>query len=176
MARCQNENDLTQILDCAGFDVRVRFHRDKPVLAHGLAEFDLSDEAAGVIHLLSVVNFFVSEFPKQKPFYVRVLLESHPLWSVSERSRQEVLFAKFCQRIQREFPDITFYGGWPRDEWRCKVYDFGTKEPEVTEMHGSVSGNKLNCLRLKSWAKTHNREIIQSAKTEWVMVDHVEFQ
>lgn len=176
MARCQDEDDLTQILDCAGFDVRVRFHRDKPVLAHGLAEFDLSGEAADVIHLLSVVNFFILKWPKQKPFYVRVLLETTPFMTRYQRARQKELFWVFCDTLKDKYPNITFYGGWPRDEWRQKVYDFQTQEPDVTEMHGSVSGCKLNCLRLKSWAKKHNREIIEGAKTEYVMLDYVEFR
>lgn len=161
MARCQDLLDM----GADGYDIRVRFRDGEAVFAHGLIEYDDS---------VSLWLKHIRTATKGKP--VRVLLETTPFMSRRQRAEQKALFWVFCDRISDLYRNVTFYGGWPRDEWRCKVYDFGTKEPDVTEMHGSVSGNKLNCLRLKSWARKHNHEIIENAKTEYVMIDFVEYQ
>lgn len=168
MARCQDKRLGTQLFTykIRGIDIRVRFDKDgKPRFAHGLAEYGY-----GAMHSLRPV------LTTGRITTARVLLETTPFMTRYQRARQKELFWIFCDTLKDKYPHITFYGGWPRDEWRQKVYDFGSKEPEVTEMHGSVSGSKLNCLRLKSWARKHNREIIENAKTEWAMIDYVEYQ
>lgn len=167
MARCQDiRAGLQSWVSVEGFDIRVRFDKyGAPHFAHGLIEYD------GDVYWHLRLNL-----PDKR--VARVTLETTPFMSCYQRAKQKELFWIFCDYLANTvaYKNVTFYGGWPRDEWRQKAYEFGTKEPDVTEMHGSVSGNKLNCLRLKSWARTHNREIIENAKTEWVMLDFIEYK
>lgn len=168
MARCQDKRMGIQLFTykVRGIDIRIRFDKDgKPHFAHGLAEYGY-DAMRSLNHALTTRRITMA----------RVMLETTPFMTRYQRARQKELFWVFCDTLKDKYPDITFYGGWPRDEWRQKVYDFETKEPSVTEMHGSVSGCKLNCLRLKAWARKHNSEIIENAKTEYVMLDYVEFR
>lgn len=173
IAKCQSMNIVNQLRDknnIYGLDLRIRFDEDgTPVFAHGLIEYDDVFPYHTLISSLKYIE-------KKTPFYVRVMLETTIFMSKKEREYQNLQFVNFCDWLKNQFPNIIFYGGWPRDRWRKKIYDFNTQEPSVTEMHGSVSGNKLNCLRLKSWAKKHNHEIIENAKTEYVMLDYIEFQ
>lgn len=161
IARCQTAFHL----DADGYDLRVRFREGMPVFAHGLIEYE-----GDVEEWLA----YISRYAHGRS--VRLLLEVSPLMNRWHRAMQAVHFLRFCEEAQGLFSDLTFYGGWARDEWREKIYDFHTQEPRVTEMHGSVSGNKLNCLWLKAWARRHNREIVEGAQTEWVMLDFVEYK
>lgn len=167
MARCQDiKAGLQSLENVKGFDIRVRFDRHgAPHFAHGMIEYDGDVYWHLRLHLPGKC-------------VARVMLETTPFMSRYRRAKQKEQFWVFCDYLANTvaYKNVTFYGGWPRDEWREKIYDFHTQEPKVTEMHGSVSGNKLNCLRLKSWAKKHNHEIIENAETEYVMIDFVEFQ
>lgn len=170
MARCQDKDIDAQMKIADGIDIRVRFDEDEiPHFAHGLIEYE------GEVHSL-LAKLDMKAWGYDRCYIARIMLETTPFMTRYKRARQKELFWKFCKNIEFVFPRFDFYGGWPRDEWRQKVYNFRAKEPSVTEMHGSVSGNKLNCLRLKVWARQHNHEIIENAKTEYVMIDFVEFQ
>lgn len=164
IARCQDIDLHSQSLyeNVEGIDLRIRFDKDDtPVIAHGLVNYKID---------------FWEELNNENIKVARVILETTPFMSKYQRAHQKALFWKVCDILESIWGHmIVFYGGWPRDEWRKKVYNFKTKEPEVTEMHGSVSGCKLNCLWLKRWAKKHNKEIIDNCKTEYAMIDFVEY-
>lgn len=170
IGRCQSMNDTEQLIEgVQGFDLRVRFDRHgKPVFAHGLLEYE-----GDVMSTLTALNRIMSGTDY---FSVRLLLETTPLMSAGERAYQYELFKEFCEYCELRLTNLRWWGGWARDDWRCCIYKFAGQEPSVTEMHGSVSGCKLNCLWLKSWARKHNREIIGNAQTDCVMLDYIEFK
>lgn len=174
IAQCQD--NIWQI-QCAvdniqGIDLRVRFDDyDRPVIAHGMIEYE-----GNIFNILDTIyRNWVDRIFNTGEFTIRVMLETQKCMSSDERERQKHLFQAFCTFLVPRYPKILFWGGWPRDEWRKKVYDFHTTEPSVTEMHGSVSGNKLNCLWLKCWAKKHNPELRETCKTEYLIIDYVEY-
>ena len=178
IAKCQEDDILVQLETVDGLDLRIRFDKyNRPVIAHGLIEYELND-IFNMIKLVDMTSYTrINKMNvEQDKINIRVLLETLPTMSKKERKRQKELFSVFCSELVALNPNIVFWGGWPRDEWCKKVYDFGTKEPEVTEMHGSVSGNKLNCLSLKNWAETHNHEILTNCKTEYAMIDFICFK
>lgn len=166
IAKCQSMSIDEQMDIVSGIELRVRFVDNKPVLAHGLIRY----KGANIKGILYAINKCVTE-----PFYVRVLLGTTPFMSEEERAEQKTLFRNFCEELSNTYCNLTFWGGWARDEWRNKIFDFKTREPRVTEMHGSVSGNKLNCLRLKAYAQRNNAKIIESTNTEYVMLDFIEY-
>lgn len=169
LAQCQEVNDTEQLsLGVRGFDLRVRFDRDgTPHFAHGLMEYTGQD-VYDTLEYLNRIGFGVD--PK---FSVRVLLETTPLTLRYERSFQKYQFWKFCDTCKDRYRNLHFWGGWPRDEWRGKVYAFCTIEPNVHEAHASVSGCRLNVLRLRSWAQRHNAAILQEHPAGYVMIDYI---
>lgn len=176
LAQCQEVNDTEQLfLGVRGFDLRVRFDREgQPHFAHGLMEYTGQD----VYDTLESLNRIVFGVDRQQdrnlnPFYVRVLLETTPLMSRYTRAFQEMRFWSFCDLCRDKYRNLRFWGGWPRDEWRKKVYAFCTIEPNVHEEHASVSGCRLNVLRLRSWARRHNAAILQEYPTGYVMIDYI---
>lgn len=173
LARCQNESIIDQIINynAAGLDLRIRFNQNgEPVIAHGLISYD-----GDIYDLLKCVSMMV-EYNHISDFSARVMLETTFLMDSTEYDRQKYEFKKFCKKIQVLYNHINFWGGWSRREWRKKIYDFRTKEPEMTEMHGSVSGNKLWCLNLKGFARKYNTELTDNCKTEYFMGDYINWK
>ena len=167
IGRCQGVTDSEQYFtdNVSGFDLRVRFDDNgTPHFCHGLLEYR-GDVRATLTGLNELVDL---------PFTVRVLLETTPFMSMEARKDQEELFYFFCHRIENDFLNLTFWGGWPRDRWGQKIYEFTQQNLDIEEHHGSVSGNKLNCLWLKRWAKKNNAAAITGCKKEFCMIDFIE--
>lgn len=181
LAKCQDKDINAQMEIADGMDIRVRFDKAGiPHFAHGLIEYE-----GDVYDMLSRVDAHARIYDRY--CIARVLLETTPFMSELERINQKEMFDDFCYNIEYGLPRFDFYGGWPRDEWGKKVCDFGTDEPSVTEMHASIAWkhdenalkrflHPVNVLWLKPWAKRHNREIIENAETEYVMIDFVEHE
>lgn len=171
LAQCQEVNLEEQLsLGTAGFDLRVRFDSDgEPHFAHGLIEYegDVFEE----LLRLDIIARGVADIVCHK--YVRVLLETTPLMSEHQRAYQKARFWSFCDLCKDRYRHLTFWGGWPRDEWRSKVYAFGTVEPNVHEEHASVSRCRINVLRLRSWARDHNGDIVHEHPLGYVMIDYI---
>ena len=166
LARCQDKSDIDQYAICDGFDLRVRFDEyGTPHFAHGLIEYQ--GDVDKTLDTLSIMC--------HKPFLVRVLLETTPFMCKAEMEEQKSMFYFFCLHIQNAHPTITFFGGWPRNEWGRKVYNFGD-EPDYSEKHASVSGNKLNILNLKRWARENNKASIVNCEDEYIMLDFIEYR
>lgn len=175
LAQCQevSAQEQMRMLEAGGFDLRVRFDREgQPHFAHGLIEYegDVFEELLRADYIHGVDRQLDRNL---NPFYVRVLLETTPLMSRYTRAFQEMRFWSFCDLCRDKYRNLRFWGGWPRDEWRGKVYSFCTIEPNVHEEHASVSGCRLNVLRLRSWARHHNAAILQEYPTGYVMIDYI---
>ena len=182
LARCQSMDISDQFsYGMTGIDLRIRFDRKgHPVLAHGMVEYD-----ADAMRIIAILKDW--DITNGNGTCMRVMLETTSCMNDIERRRQKLLFADMCRYLKALFNNIVLWGGWPRDEWGKKVYDFGTDEPSVTEMHASVawrnSDNRfrrtfswLPNLWIRSWAKRHNNEIISKAQTDWCMIDFVEYR
>lgn len=181
LAKCQDKDINAQMDVIDGMDIRVRFDKAGiPHFAHGFIEYEF-----GVYSMLSSVD--AQAWAKDRHYIARVILETTPFMSEVERINQKERFEYFCYNLEYGYPRIDFYGGWPRDEWGKNVHDFYNGEPSVTEMHASIAWkhdknalkrflHPVNALWLKPWAKRHNREIIENAETEYVMIDFVEHE
>lgn len=165
IARCQEKSPNGQ--GVYNFDMRVRFNdEDFPVFAHGLVEYKGNVyQEIGSLQAYGGVKVTI-----------RVLLETTPFMSAEERREQETLFYFFCHNIESAFPNIAFWGGWARDEWGKKIYTFKQPNLDIEEHHGSVSGNKLNCLRLRAWAAENNKAALVNCKKDYCMLDFVQYR
>ena len=139
-----------------------------PHFCHGLLEYK-----GDVFATLTGLNEMHKWNHKFAPFFVRVLFETTPFMSAESRREQEYMFYSFCRLIEYEFGYLCFWGGWPRDRWGQKIYEFLQGNLDIEERHGSVSGNKLNCLWLKRWARKHNEAALAGCKKDYCMIDFV---
>lgn len=113
-AQCQNHNIYYQIFSrqVRVFDLRVYLGPDNQWnFAHGLAKYQTDYNLDRILRILSLYNF---------PIYVRILLEKYK----SEEECNE--FAKMCENIEQTYPDITFFGGNRKGDWK-KLYQFKDK-------------------------------------------------
>ena len=110
-AQCQNHNIYYQIFSrqVRVFDLRVYLGPDNQWnFAHGLAKYQTDYNLDRILRILSLYNF---------PIYVRILLEKYK----NEEECDE--FAKMCENIEQTYPNITFFGGNRKGDWK-KLYQF----------------------------------------------------
>ena len=113
-AQCQNHNIYYQIFSrqVRVFDLRVYLGPDNQWnFAHGLAKYQTDYNLDRILRILSLYNF---------PIYVRILLEKYK----NEEECDE--FAKMCENIEQTYPNITFFGGNRKGDWK-KLYQFKDK-------------------------------------------------
>ena len=113
-AQCQNHNIYYQIFSrqVRVFDLRVYLGPNNQWnFAHGLAKYQTDYNLDRILRILSLYNF---------PIYVRILLEKYK----SEEECDE--FAKMCENIEQTYPNITFFGGNRKGDWK-KLYQFKDK-------------------------------------------------
>ena len=113
-AQCQNHNIYYQIFgrQVRVFDLRVYLGPDNQWnFAHGLAKYQTDYNLDRILRILSLYNF---------PIYVRILLEKYK----NEEECDE--FAKMCENIEQTYPNITFFGGNRKGDWK-KLYQFKDK-------------------------------------------------
>ena len=132
-ARCQRCNIKEQYekhnVRC--FDLRIRFREGKPVICHGIVEYDYSYE-----ELLEDLKWLHSK----GDVIVRLLLE---LRSVKKKdwSKQKQLFNTFYNTILKIFfPNIEFIKGRSLPDWDKVIKS--TKEGNEVEDYASVSNPK----------------------------------
>ena len=110
-AQCQNHNIYYQIFSrqVRVFDLRVYLGPNNQWnFAHGLAKYQTDYNLDRILRILSLYNF---------PIYVRILLEKYK----NEEECDE--FAKMCENIEQTYPNITFFGGNRKGDWK-KLYQF----------------------------------------------------
>lgn len=113
-AQCQNHNIYYQIFSrqVRVFDLRVYLGPNNQWnFAHGLAKYQTDYNLDRILRILSLYNF---------PIYVRILLEKYK----NEEECDE--FAKMCENIEQTYPNITFFGGNRKGDWK-KLYQFKDK-------------------------------------------------
>lgn len=110
-AQCQNQNIYYQIFSSRArvFDFRVHLNPNNQWgFAHGLINYQSDYNLIKVLNILSIYKF---------PIYVRIILEKYK----NEEECDE--FAKMCENIEQTYPNITFFGGNRKGDWK-KLYQF----------------------------------------------------
>lgn len=159
--RCQSVNLYDQFhkYNCRLFDFRVRYTKTGDlVFAHGLFEFH------GHVHTyLKELNQYASEI--DEPVYCRIILESNS--KMKDQDLQEEHFVYFCEKLEKDYPDIIFFGGERKYDWK-KVYYFTSPDPVLDDKYSSTTelfGGKHGSLRAKIddiwpwlYAKLYNKK------------------
>ena len=166
MARCQSKTLMEQFCtyEVRLFDIRVRFDKKGDlVFAHGPIEFKGSLD-------LSHLNYYPER--TGRPIYVRLILESNK--PMKDQELQEEHFRYFCEDIQKEYPNITFFGGNRKYDWK-EIYHFDT-DVQLKDLYSSTTNifggpkdhwtAKLDDLWPWLYAKLRNKKNIRNHKDE----------
>ena len=132
MARCQSKtlNEQFYIYGVRLFDFRVRFDKDGGIIyAHG--PFKFGDRYG--VELAQLDRY--AELSKET-VYCRIILESNG--KMKDQDRQETLFKQYCERIVKRYPNVTFFGGNRKYDWKV-IYQFNTQEPELLDLYSSTT-------------------------------------
>lgn len=127
VARCQQVNPYVQYTDydVRLFDIRVRFVKGKPVIAHGLIEYPYDK-----------VEMFLDWLNYSKDSYVRLILEFNK--QPEDYKEQIALFKDYCDTLQREYSNIKFFGGRSKWDWTIIYSDFKHPEPSLDDKYSST--------------------------------------
>lgn len=166
IARCQSKNIPQQYgAGARMFDLRLRWNKKEKQFnaSHGIVTYNF-----GFFVDLDGLNIITKK--EGQPIYIRVLLED----SGREDFSVDAEFAMLCYRLQREFKNLTFIGGWPaRKRWRQRLFNFGTKEPSIDEQHVSVSGKWWQFVPYQ-WAKENNERVLkEETNSKFLMLDFI---
>lgn len=135
MARCQSKPILDQFANynIRLFDFRVRFKNGEPIIAHGPFEFK-SGKDCTILEFLFWVNEAAKSF--NTPAYVRLILESNK--KMKDQDKQELCFQEFCEYCIHKYPNITFFGGNRKYDWKV-VYEFNVINPILIDKYSSTT-------------------------------------
>jgi hypothetical protein len=166
-ARCQSDNIVEQYtydgVRC--FDLRVRFKDDKPIVAHGIIEYDISEK--DLFESLEYLNL-------KGDVFVRILHEVRTKKQYTEEAVEN--FVDFIIKLQTRFTNIRFWCGKNLYNWETD-YEFPCKL-SCEEKYASVCPPKLIDNWYPRWfAKENNKEILsQEHNVDFLMIDFVNYQ
>lgn len=153
-------------------DMRVTFDKDGGMkLAHGIVK--LKSDSKFVYDSLKII----SEQQKRNAsggvygiyvrvrMYVRVILEDTKV-----KEEHEELFRNFCEYIVETYPNLIFFGGNRRCDWK-QVYSF-PNNPTLAQMCGSMAPDARWYERLIPWfyAKRKNEDNLDLEYNEDVVI------
>lgn len=165
-ARCQSDNIVEQYtydgVRC--FDLRVRFKDNKPIVAHGIIEYDISEK--DLFESLEYLNL-------KGDVFVRILHEVRTKKQYTEEAVEN--FVDFIIKLQCRFTNIRFWCGknlynWENDyEFPCKL--------SCEEKYASVCSPKLIDDWYPRWfAKFNNKRILKERTNKDVLlIDFVNY-
>ena len=165
VGRCQRVNIYEQLLHGARmFDLRVRFRNMKPVICHGLLEYDMSDESLRAI---------LKDLNDNFPVWIRAVLESK-----NPDLEQRVGFDFFCMKLEREYPNLFFFGGNDRSDWECKfpLYRFNNDMPDIEHLYASATQtSRIDDIWPIRYAKKYNKDNVSHGTDKpWMMIDFLD--
>lgn len=139
------------------FDIRVTYDRNgTPEFRHGLMAYK-----GDVYNYLNWLN------DRKEPIKIRLILEiKKPDYLI------EIFFIKDCERFKELYPNLTFYEGRRKCDWKQIVTlpTLNVEQP-VSSMDGP---NKLNDLWPWLYAKKHNAESrVKYKDAEYVLMDFI---
>ena len=175
MAKCQRVDAWEQKkLGADMFDLRVRFDCKKPVICHGLVEYRHADDFIST--WLTLLNSIGG-------YYVRVTLELS-----GADKMQETGFYFFCLNLERDYPNVKFFGGSNRDDWECMtpIYHFKERMPDIDHRYSSTTTlfpkgprwlKRIDDLCPFLYSLAYNeRNVREGTRHEWMMIDFVDIQ
>lgn len=161
IARCQSKTIQQQYEDynVRLFDIRIKYNKDgDPEFRHGSMAYK-----GDVYETLNYLN------SKNVPIKIRILLETK-----KEDSLNEIFFIKDLNRFKELYPNLTFYEGRRKFDWK-KIVDIPTLD--VKQIVSSMDDKKLNDLWPWLYAKKHNREnLLNCSEDETVLIDFINEQ
>ena len=165
-ARCQSNNIVEQYtydkIRC--FDLRVRFKEGKPIIAHGIIEYDISEK--DLFESLEYLNL-------RGDACVRILHEVRTKKQYTEESVDN--FVDFVIKLQCRFDNIKFWCGKNLYNWE-NDYEFPYK-PSCEEKYSSVCPPKI----LDDWwpwlyARFNNKKILkEGTDKDILLIDFVNY-
>lgn len=168
LGKCQNIDSKEQYW--AGvrmFDLRVDFRGDgTPYIRHGLMSYSRKPKSFiyNELRWLNEMSNFTDSI------YVRVVLEDRKIYDPG----LVIKFMDFCECIERDFPQLKFFGGNSRHRWDMKYHQFEGTDPYYLEVHGSVRSERTY-EKLIPWfyAKKHNQDTLTWKVVGFVMIDFI---
>lgn len=141
MARCQSKSIEEQYqLGIRLFDIRITYDKKgNPEFRHGLIAY-----RGDVYTILEWLN------SQREPIKVRLLLEEG-----KRNIYNENLFRKDCERFIKDYPNLSFYEGRRKYDWRNLT---GFPTLEVEQPVSSMRGNKIDDLWPWLYAKRFNKK------------------
>lgn len=138
------------------FDIRISYDKDKtPEFRHGCIAYK-----GNVYETLKWLN------SQNTPIKIRILLEEN-----TESFLKEVLFIKDINTFVNSFPNLTFYEGRRKFDWK-KLVDL--PDLEVVQLVSSMQGTILDDLWPWIYAKLYNKKNIKLYSEDYkYIIDHV---
>jgi hypothetical protein len=173
-AKCQSLNILQQYNKGARmFDMRIKFKVDlkawdKPYFSHGLTTY-----RQDINTVLTDLNSLAKT--DDTKIVIRLMLEEY---YDDHDNYNETYFVSFCKAVQFKYPNIEFYGGYRKWDFK-QLYDFKSSisEYDIDQNHSSwvSSKNKRTwCIIPWVYAKLNNKKIVkQGTDKKYLMIDFV---
>lgn len=160
IAKCQNLSIQEQYsLGVRMFDIRVAFKNFIPEFRHGSMAFE-----GNVEDILAFLNNVGS-------VYVRLVLEINK----GTKGTQEELFIMKCKEWEKEYPNIKFFCGRRKYDWK-QLYKFELDDINVIQKVSSMTGTKLDDIFPWLYARFFNKKNYNNRDTkEWLLLDFIEY-
>lgn len=159
MAKCQSKSikEQYEVYGARMFDLRIAFRNFKPEFRHGIMAYK-----GNVIDVLKYLNSLNNKI------YVRLTLETK-----KEDNTQENLFKCLCNLWEKQYKNIKFFNGRRKFDWK-KLYNFKTKEPNITQLVSSMTWKKLDDWCPWLYARIMNKKNIANYKSkDWLLIDFI---
>lgn len=167
-AKCQRLTVEEQLkLGVRHFDIRVKFEEGIPVIAHGLVSY-----YGNVYSVLETLD----KFGSKEKVHVRILLEQFIGGTMD--------YLKFLDAINKNYPNIVFYGGFRVRPYEALYPYDNTLDSEMQHCYYKLYDwscesfiDKIKSIKLSyplRYAKKHNKE--RSYIGNIVMIDFVDIQ
>lgn len=161
IARCQNLTIQEQYnKGIRTFDIRISYDKNNIAeFRHGLISYK-----GNVYSILEWLN------SQRDPIKVRILLEE-----LKESSLKETLFIKDLHEWITLFPNISFYEGRRKFDWKQLIT---LPSLETVQLISSMQGNKIDDLWPWLYAKLHNKKNVKQYFDcdKLVLLDFIEIQ
>lgn len=133
MAKCQGVDYRSQYQEhnIRLFDLRICFNKKNALeVRHGMMVYDISEN--GVLEFINFLN-------TKGDCYVRIILEENNIQKKkSYAKKSEECFIAYCEFLEKSFPDVKFFCGRRKYDWKC-LYQFKNNEVPMLDMYSSTT-------------------------------------
>lgn len=162
VAKCQNKTISEQLaLGVRNFDIRIDFDDNfNPIFAHGLIKYNYDGNIRNIFYLLNNYNT-----------NVRIILE------INKHDKRHDLkcnmFVAYVQAWIRTYPNINFWGGNCKYDWKELVSKLKGKTLEHVQYVGSMNKFWLYKIWPKLYAMRYNKRVIDNLENKITYIDFV---